>query len=37
LYIDVDTLDFVNDDDDRTEVLRQIEGRLFGLFPENQV
>ncbi len=34
LFIDVDALDFVNDDDDRTEVLRQIEGRLFGLFPE---
>lgn len=34
LIIDVDTLDFVNGDEDRMEVIGQIESRLFGLFPE---
>ncbi len=34
LYVDVDSLDFVNDPDDRMEVISQIESRLFGLFPE---
>ncbi|NNE46758.1 MAG: deoxynucleoside kinase [Rhodothermales bacterium] len=35
LVIDVDTIDFVNEDEHRREVLGQIEGRLFGLFPES--
>lgn len=34
LIVDVDELDFVNDEADRREVLNQIEGRLFGLFPD---
>lgn len=34
LYVDVDTLDFVNVPEDRMEVIGQIESRLFGLFPE---
>lgn len=34
LIIDVDALDFVNSDDDRREIIGQIESRLFGLFPD---
>jgi deoxyadenosine/deoxycytidine kinase len=34
LIIDIDELDFVNDDEDRRAVLNQIESRLFGLFPD---
>jgi deoxyadenosine/deoxycytidine kinase len=34
LIIDVDELDFVNEEDDRRAVLNQIESRLFGLFPD---
>lgn len=36
LIIDVDELDFVNEEADRREVLNQIEGRLFGLFPDEE-
>ena len=35
LVIDVDDIDFVTRDEDRREVLGQIESRLFGLFPES--
>ncbi|NBB73936.1 MAG: deoxynucleoside kinase [Bacteroidetes bacterium] len=34
MIIDVDELDFVNDDDDRRDVVSRIESRLFGLFPD---
>ncbi len=34
MIIDVDELDFVNNDADRRDVLNQIESRLFGLFPD---
>lgn len=34
LIIDVDNLDFVNHEEGRAEVISQIEGRLYGLFPE---
>jgi deoxyadenosine/deoxycytidine kinase len=34
LIVDVDELDFVNDDDDRRDVVSRIESRLFGLFPD---
>jgi len=34
MIIDVDELDFVNRDEDRMEIIRRIESRLFGLFPE---
>lgn len=34
LIIDVDELDFVNEEEDRRVVLNQIESRLFGLFPD---
>jgi deoxyadenosine/deoxycytidine kinase len=34
LIIDVDELDFVNEDADRREIIGQIESRLFGLFPD---
>ena len=34
LIVESDELDFVNNDDDRREVLSQIESRLFGLFPD---
>lgn len=34
LIIDIDELDFVNEDADRRVVLNQIESRLFGLFPD---
>jgi hypothetical protein len=30
----VDELDFVNEDDDRRDVVSRIESRLFGLFPD---
>jgi deoxyadenosine/deoxycytidine kinase len=36
LIIDVDELDFVNEEADRRTVLNQIEGRLFGLFPDER-
>jgi len=36
LIVDVDELDFVNDGADRREVLSQIEGRLFGLFSDEE-
>lgn len=32
--IDADSIDFVNDANDRHAIISQIEGRLFGLFPE---
>ncbi|NND71239.1 MAG: deoxynucleoside kinase [Rhodothermales bacterium] len=32
--IEADSLDFVNDDADRHQIISQIESRLFGLFPE---
>jgi len=35
MIIDVDELDFVNDDADRRDVLNRIESRLFGLFPDD--
>jgi hypothetical protein len=34
LIIDIDELDFVNEEADRRAVLNQIESRLFGLFPD---
>jgi deoxyadenosine/deoxycytidine kinase len=34
MIIDVDDLDFVNDEKDRREVINRIESRLFGLFPD---
>jgi deoxyadenosine/deoxycytidine kinase len=34
MIIDVDELDFVNDEDDRRHVIQRIESRLFGLFPD---
>jgi deoxyadenosine/deoxycytidine kinase len=34
LIIDIDELDFVNDEDDRRAVLNRIESRLFGLFAD---
>jgi hypothetical protein len=34
MIIDVDELDFVNEEADRRDVLRRIESRLFGLFPD---
>ena len=34
LIIDVDELDFVDEEEDRRVVLNQIESRLFGLFPD---
>jgi deoxyadenosine/deoxycytidine kinase len=34
MIIDVDELDFVNREEDRQEVIRRIESRLFGLFPD---
>lgn len=34
LIINIDELDFVNEDTDRRAVLNQIESRLFGLFPD---
>lgn len=34
LIIDTDDLDFVNADADRFQIVSQVEGRLFGLFPE---
>jgi hypothetical protein len=34
LIVDVDSIDFVNDPDDRMDVIGMIESRLFGLFPE---
>lgn len=36
LIIDVDELDFVNEEPDRRAVLNQIESRLFGLFPDEE-
>ena len=35
LIIETDPLDFVNKEEDRYELISQIEGRLFGLFPED--
>lgn len=34
IIIDVDELDFVNEEEDRREIISRIESRLFGLFPE---
>lgn len=34
LIVDVDELDFVHDDRDQRTVLKQIESRIFGLFPD---
>ena len=34
MIIDVDDLDFVNLESDRNAILRRIDSRLFGLFPE---
>ena len=34
MIIDVDELDFVNEDEDRRDVVSRIESRLFGLFPD---
>ena len=33
LIIDIDELDFVNADEDQSEIISRIESRLFGLFP----
>ncbi len=33
MIVDVDELDFVNNDADRASLLRRIDSRLFGLFP----
>ncbi len=35
IIIDANDIDFVNNDDHRRNVISQIEGRLFGLFPES--
>ncbi len=34
MIVDVDALDFVNRPEDRSAVISQVDGRLFGLFPE---
>lgn len=34
MIVDVDELDFVNSDKDRSEIIGRIESRLYGLFPE---
>jgi len=34
MIIDVDELDFVNEEDDRRDVINRVESRLFGLFPD---
>ena len=34
LIVETDNLDFVNEEEDRFEMLSRIESRLFGLFPE---
>jgi deoxyadenosine/deoxycytidine kinase len=34
LVLEADDVDFVNDDQDRLTVISQVEGRLFGLFPD---
>ena len=34
LIVDVDELDFVNEETDRREIISRIESRLFGLFPD---
>jgi deoxyadenosine/deoxycytidine kinase len=34
MIIDVDELDFVNDESDQSEIIGRIDSRLFGLFPE---
>ncbi|QXD14511.1 deoxynucleoside kinase [Rhodocaloribacter litoris] len=34
MIIDVDELDFVKREEDRREIIRRIESRLYGLFPE---
>ena len=34
MIVDVDDLDFVNNDADRSSLLQRIDSRLFGLFPE---
>lgn len=34
MIIDVDELDFVNNEEDRRHVVQRIESRLFGLFPD---
>ena len=34
MIVDVDELDFVNNDADRREIIARIDSRLFGLFPE---
>ena len=36
LIVEADQLDFVNSADDRLTVVSQIEGRLFGLFPDQR-
>ncbi len=33
MIVDVDELDFVNNDEDRSSLLRRIDSRLFGFFP----
>ena len=33
MVVETDNLDFVNEDEDRYEILSRIENRLFGLFP----
>lgn len=35
IIIDANNIDFVNNDDHKRDVISQIEGRLFGLFPES--
>ena len=34
LIVDVDELDFVNNIEDRREIIARIDSRLFGLFPD---
>lgn len=34
MIIDVDELDFVNEEEDQSEIISRIDSRLFGLFPE---
>lgn len=35
MIVDVDELDFVNDEQDRRDVIGRVESRLFGLFPDS--
>ncbi|NBW93969.1 MAG: deoxynucleoside kinase, partial [Bacteroidetes bacterium] len=34
VIIEVDEMDFVNDEKDQSEIISRVESRLYGLFPE---